>query len=122
MNTGTFRSSIDWSHELVNSIVWVLAAFAITAPCLLVVLVVIGRMTEWGRQFWRITGDYFTGRQSVPVWAMLALLLLSTIITVRINVLSATTPMTSSRRFRSPFRESLPAETRSRTRASTGSG
>ena len=23
MNTGTFRSSIDWSHELVNSTVWV---------------------------------------------------------------------------------------------------
>ena len=56
MNTGTFRSSIDWSHELVNSTVWVLVAFAITAPCLIVVLVVIGRTTEWGRQFWRVTG------------------------------------------------------------------
>ena len=53
---------------------------------LLVVLVVIGRTTEWGRQFWRITGDYFNGRQSVPVWAMLALLLL-TIVSVRISVL-----------------------------------
>ena len=47
----------------------------------------IGRTTEWGRQFWRITGDYFKGRQSVPVWALFALLLLSTIISVRINVL-----------------------------------
>ena len=70
MNTGTFRSSIDWSHELVNSIVWVLAVFAITAPCLLVVLVVIGRITEWGRQFWRVTvllsyyaNDVFTSLQ-----------------------------------------------------------
>ena len=87
MNTGTFRSSIDWSHELVNSTVWVLVAFAITAPCLIVVLVLIGRFTEWGRQFWRITGPYFTGRQSQVVWAMLALLLLSTIIAVRITVL-----------------------------------
>ena len=51
----------------------------------LLVLVVIGRTTEWGRQFWRITGDYFKGRQSLPVWAMVALLLLSTIISVRIT-------------------------------------
>ena len=87
MNTETFRSSIDWSHEFVNSIVWILTAFAITVPCLLVVLVLIGRMTEWGRQFWRITGTYFTGRQSRVVWATLALLLLSTIIAVRITVL-----------------------------------
>ena len=87
MNTGTFRSSIDWSHELLNSTVWVLVAFAITAPCLIVVLVLIGRTTEWGRQFWRITGPYFTGRQSLVVWVMLALLLVSTIIAVRITVL-----------------------------------
>ena len=87
MNTGTFRSSIDWSHEFANSVVWVLATFAITAPCVIVALVLIGRMTEWGRQFWRITGAYFTGRQSLPVWVPLALLLLSTIISVRISVL-----------------------------------
>jgi putative ATP-binding cassette transporter len=82
-----FRSSIDWSHELLNSTVWVLIAFVITAPCLLAVLVLIGRMTEWGRQFWRITGPYFVGDQSPVVWGMLALLLLSTIIAVRISVL-----------------------------------
>ena len=87
MNTGTFRSSIDWSHELLHSTVWVLVAFAIAAPCLIIALVLIGKVTEWGRQFWRITGPYFTGRQSVVVWVMLALLLVSTIIAVRITVL-----------------------------------
>lgn len=87
MNTSTFRSSIDWSHELVNSAVWVLVAFAITAPCVIVALIVIGRLTEWGRQFWRITGPYFVGRQSLVVYVMLALLLMSTIIAVRITVL-----------------------------------
>ncbi|HKV18433.1 MAG TPA: ABC transporter ATP-binding protein/permease [Mycobacterium sp.] len=87
MDAPAFRSSIDWSHELLNSTVWVLIAFVITAPCLLAVLVLIGRMTEWGRQFWRITGPYFVGDQSPVVWGMLALLLLSTIIAVRISVL-----------------------------------
>ena len=87
MNTGTFRSSIDWSHEIVNSLLWISIAFVIAAPCLLLALVVIARTTEWGRQFWRVTGGYFTGRQSMVVWTVLALLLVFTIITVRISVL-----------------------------------
>jgi vitamin B12/bleomycin/antimicrobial peptide transport system ATP-binding/permease protein len=65
----------------------VLETFAITAACLLLVLVVIARTTEWGRQFWRITGDYFRGRASLPVWALLAVLLASAVISVRISVL-----------------------------------
>ena len=83
----TFRPSIDWSDEFLNSTLWVLQVWVITASCLLVVLVLVGRMTEWGRQFWRITGDYFKGRQSAPVWAVVGLLLLSAILVVRINVL-----------------------------------
>ena len=47
----------------------------------------VARLTEWGRQFWRISGDYFKGRQSVPVYALIAVLLVSTIASVRINVL-----------------------------------
>ena len=86
MNT-QFESSIDWSRELGASLVWILQTFVVTAVCLLIVLVLVGRLTEWGRQFWRITAGYFTGRQSVPVWAVAGLLLLSTIISVRINVL-----------------------------------
>jgi len=82
-----FESSIDWSRELGNSAIWILQTFVIAAVCLLVVLVLIGRLTEWGRQFWRITSGYFTGRQSAPVWAVVGFLLLSTIVSVRINVL-----------------------------------
>jgi vitamin B12/bleomycin/antimicrobial peptide transport system ATP-binding/permease protein len=87
MNTGTFMPTIDWSHELLNSIVWILKTFAITTPCLLAVLALLGWLTQWGRQFWRVRGAYFKGRQSLPVWVMLALLLLSTIIAVRVSVL-----------------------------------
>lgn len=83
----TFRPSIDWSHEFLNSTLWVLQVWVITACCLLVVLFAVGRTTEWGRQFWRITGDYFKGRQSAPVWGIVGLLLLSVILVVRINVL-----------------------------------
>ena len=40
MNTATLRPTVDWSNELVPSILWILQMFAITAPSVLVVLVV----------------------------------------------------------------------------------
>lgn len=87
MDTSTFRPSLDWGSEFYQSMWWLLKVFVITAPCVLVVLVVLRRGTEWGRQYWRISGAYFTGRRSVLTWTLLALMLLSTIVSVRINLL-----------------------------------
>jgi vitamin B12/bleomycin/antimicrobial peptide transport system ATP-binding/permease protein len=47
----TFRPSIDWSHEFLNSTLWVLQVWVITASSLLIVLFLVGRTTELGRQF-----------------------------------------------------------------------
>jgi putative ATP-binding cassette transporter len=49
--------------------------------------VVLRFTTEWARQYWRITGGYFTGSRSVGVWLMLGVLLLSVVTVVRLNVL-----------------------------------
>lgn len=83
----TFTPSLDWGSEIVTSTVWVAKAWAISAVCLLVALTFIARSTTWGRQFWRITGDYFKGRDSALVWAWLGVLLLSVMMGVRIDVL-----------------------------------
>jgi vitamin B12/bleomycin/antimicrobial peptide transport system ATP-binding/permease protein len=88
MDSGRFRPSIDWSTEFLGSTLWVLKTFAITAVGLAVVLVLLARLTAWGRQFWRINAPYFTARGSrLVVWAMLAALLVSAIVSVRITVL-----------------------------------
>lgn len=87
MDADGFTSSIDWGGEIANSAQWVLTAFAGSAVVVLLVLVAVGRLTEWGRQFHRITGAYFVGRASLPVWLMLAGMLLSAVIAVRISVL-----------------------------------
>ena len=50
-------------------------------------LVLLRYLTGWGRQYWRITGGYFTGRHAVPVWLMLAVLLLLVLLSVRLTVL-----------------------------------
>lgn len=87
MDSERFKPSVDWSDELVNSTMWVLQAFLISALCVVVALVLLHRFTGWGRQFWRITGDFFVGRASWPVWLVLAALLASAVVSVRISVL-----------------------------------
>ncbi len=62
----TFTPSLDWGDELITSLLWVAKAWVIAAVCTLVIVAVLARYTTWGRQFWRITGDYFKGRQSIP--------------------------------------------------------
>ena len=66
---------------------WTAKAWAIAAVIVLVVLVLMRYLTVWGRQFWRITGAYFTGPQSVPVWLMFGGCCCRSSSAVRLNVL-----------------------------------
>jgi vitamin B12/bleomycin/antimicrobial peptide transport system ATP-binding/permease protein len=83
----TFEPSIDWGNELVPSLVWIAKAWSISTVCVLIICVLLARFTVWGRQFWRVTEGYFKGPQSVPVWAMFCVLMLSVIAGVRLDVL-----------------------------------
>lgn len=82
-----FTPSLDWGAELPKSLWWIATVWVYTAIPTLIILTLIGRYTTWGRQFWRITGGYFTGRESVVVWVWLSGILLSVIIGVRLDVL-----------------------------------
>src|SRR5690348_1577838 len=87
MSPDMFTPSLDWGTELLTSLWWIAKAWAIAAVATMVVLLLIRRFTPWGRQFWRITSDYFIGRDSVRVWIWLGVLLLSVVTGVRIDVL-----------------------------------
>src|SRR3954454_7756781 len=82
-----FTPSLDWGTEIARSLIWVAKAWAVSAVSILTALTLLARLTTWGRQYWRITGAYFTGRHSVPVWGLLAVLLLSVMVSVRMDVL-----------------------------------
>ena len=79
-----FEPTLDWGNELLASLQWVAQAWAIAAIATLLICVLLAKYTVWGRQFWRITGDYFKGPESVLVWVWLAAILLSVIIGVRL--------------------------------------
>ncbi len=82
-----YKPSRDWANEIPQSLLWAAKAWVITAIVVVLVLVALVRFTSWGRQFWRVTGGYFRGRDSVVVWAWLGVLLFSVLIAVRLDVL-----------------------------------
>jgi vitamin B12/bleomycin/antimicrobial peptide transport system ATP-binding/permease protein len=82
-----FTPSINWSAAPMDSLWWIAKAWVISAVCLLVVLILLRYLTVWGRQYWRITGGYFTSAHAVRVWLMLGVLLLLVLFSVRLNVL-----------------------------------
>ena len=82
-----FTPTLDWGGEWRASLIWVAEASVIAAVATVAILALIFRYTTWGRQFWRITGAYFTGRSSLRIWLWLAGMLVLVIIGVRINVL-----------------------------------
>ena len=83
----TYSPSIAWGNELVPSLLWILKAWTMSAAVVLIIGALLMRYTVWGRQFWRVSGDYFKGPESAPVWGLFAILLLSVIVSVRIDVL-----------------------------------
>jgi len=87
MGPKPFKPSIDWSAAPVESLRWVGIAWLVSAICLFATLLIFRYLTPWGRQFWRITRGYFVGADSVRVWLMLGVLLLSVLLSVRLVVL-----------------------------------
>ena len=82
-----FVPTLDWGNEFWTSLIWIAKGWAIAAAVTLIILVLLGRFTSWGRQFWRITGAYFTGAESIKVWVWLGVLLLLVVGGVRLDVL-----------------------------------
>ena len=87
MEPKPFKPSIDWSLAAPESLWWLARGWVIAAICVLVVLLLLRYLTPWGRQYWRITGAYFTREHSVRVWLHLAALLLLVLLGVRLTVL-----------------------------------
>jgi putative ATP-binding cassette transporter len=78
---------MDWNHQLIDSGVWLLKAYIVTAILLCVAVWALARFTVWGRQFWDISGAYFSLRRSWRPIAVVAVILLLTLGAVRLDVL-----------------------------------
>jgi len=85
------RSSSRWETEWLSSLVWIGEVFAVTVLGFALLVWLLSRRTEWGRQFRRLTYAYFI--PDARNWASwrppltVGLLLLMTVISVRLAVL-----------------------------------
>lgn len=78
---------MNWNQEIVNSVIWLTQAFAITSAGFVVVAWLLAHYTRWGRQFWRLAWPYFTPKRSWKPLLTVALVLLLALFAVRMNVL-----------------------------------
>jgi putative ATP-binding cassette transporter len=78
---------VNWNQEIVNSVIWLTQAFAITSAGFVVVAWLLAHYTRWGRQFWRLAWPYFTPKRSWKPLLTVALVLLLALFAVRMNVL-----------------------------------
>lgn len=78
---------MNWNDELLTSSLWLAKAYGITVVAFMIVALVLARSTRWGRQFWSLSGDYFSPRHNGRSLAVLALILLLTLAAVRVDVL-----------------------------------
>ncbi|MCE3277641.1 MAG: transporter permease/ATP-binding protein, partial [Propionibacteriaceae bacterium] len=82
---------INWSTEWLTSLLWLARTFALTLVGFTLIAWLLIRRTRWGRQFWRLSSVYFIPRRRGWLsWRPLltvALLLLLTLISVRLDIL-----------------------------------
>lgn len=80
------KTATDWGTELWRSLVWIGWVWPLTAAVFVIIAFLIIQFTQWGRQFWRITGQYFTTRAGRGGLVLLGLVLLSVVVNVRLSV------------------------------------
>ncbi|HJV13167.1 MAG TPA: ABC transporter ATP-binding protein/permease [Propionibacteriaceae bacterium] len=82
---------INWSTEWLTSLLWIARVFLFVVVGFVLIAWFLIRRTRWARQFWRLSGAFFIPRQRTwlswrPILTV-ALLLLLTVTSVRLNVL-----------------------------------
>ena len=78
---------MDWNEQLSASLIWLAETFCVVIVVSAAAAAVFARTTKWGRQFWRLAWPYFTPRRSWRPLAVVSLLVLLSLFSVRMDVL-----------------------------------
>jgi vitamin B12/bleomycin/antimicrobial peptide transport system ATP-binding/permease protein len=78
---------MNWNDELLASVIWVGGALFASLAGIVITVAVLARCTRWGRQFRRLSWAYFAPTRSKRPLAWLALIVLLTLLSVRLEVL-----------------------------------
>lgn len=78
---------MNWSQQALESLIWIGRTYLLALAGSLLVGAALVRLTGWGRQFWRLAGEYFAPRRDWRPLLMAAGVLLLATAGVRLNVL-----------------------------------
>lgn len=78
---------MNWAEEIGNSLRWLAIAFVISSIAFFVVAFLIGRFTQWGREFLTITWEYFSWSRSKKPIILLIIIIFFAMASVRLNLL-----------------------------------
>src|SRR5882757_1388295 len=78
---------VHWNDQLRTSLIWLGEAFVISSIGLTITVGLLARYTVWGRLVRRISWQYFNPSRSKVPLASLALIVLMTLFSVRLNIL-----------------------------------
>ncbi|MBC2768542.1 ABC transporter ATP-binding protein/permease [Pusillimonas minor] len=78
---------MDWTSELISSGLWIAKTYAITLVCFALTVWLLAKRTVWGRQFWQLSGAYFSPKRGLRPILAVAFILFLTLAGVRLQVL-----------------------------------
>lgn len=77
---------MDYSQEVVTSLLWILKTLAITTVTFSLGIFLLVRFTHWGTQFWMFAGGYLTLKRSVKPILFFLLIVTMTLFSVRLSL------------------------------------
>ncbi|MGS0742626.1 ABC transporter ATP-binding protein/permease [Glaciimonas sp. GG7] len=78
---------MDWNNEVRDSLIWLIKAFIISVISLGLIGMLLARFSLWGKQFSRLTWEFFRPGKSILPMLWLTGIVFLTLFSVRMNVL-----------------------------------
>lgn len=78
---------MDWSKEIIDSLIWLAKSMAITSVCFSLFVWGLVRFTAWGGQFWAMAQGYLSPKRSIKPLAFFAFIVFLTLLEVRISLI-----------------------------------
>lgn len=78
---------MDWSKELIDSLIWLAKSMAITAVAFSLFVWALVRFTQWGSQFWVMAKGYLSPARSIKPLLFFAFIVFLALLEVRISLI-----------------------------------
>ncbi|WP_040977220.1 ABC transporter ATP-binding protein/permease [Necropsobacter massiliensis] len=78
---------MNWSEELVTSLLWIIKSLVITGILFSLILYVLARTTRWAHQFWLLAKGYLSPQNSIKPLCYFFVIIAFNLLSVRLDIL-----------------------------------